>query len=280
MCPVKLEEKLESSAKKDTLPKVIIPVHYAGQSCDMKIISNLCRRFGIKIIEDASHAIGATYLDSKVGSCLYSDIAVFSFHPVKIITTGEGGMVLTNSGKLAQRASRLRSHGTSTDKKFFDSRPSREIWNYQQIELGFNYRMTDIQAALGISQLKQIDQIIKLRRNIARIYNEKLKNLNITLPFQASYGQSSFHLYPILINNDARNGQKKIYSYLRECNIGVNIHYIPVHRQPFYENMGFQRGDFPIAEDYFKKTISLPIFPSISKNEIEFVISKLNKILS
>jgi UDP-4-amino-4,6-dideoxy-N-acetyl-beta-L-altrosamine transaminase len=276
-----LEKKLAHAKIKKKLPKLIIAVHYAGQPCDIIKIHKLSKLYGFKIIEDASHAIGATYKKIQVGSCKHSQITVFSFHPVKIITTGEGGMALTNDTALAERMYRLRTHGITKKKKTMKHRPSNEIWNYQQIELGFNYRMSDIQAGLGLSQLKRLDKFIARRRKIAKIYNKELKNLKIILPWQPPNTYSSYHLYPIRIQKKlSQKTQKQVYNYLRSKGIGVNLLYIPVHRQPYYESLGFKKGDFPEAEKFHEENLSLPIFFQITKAEINFVVKSLNRILN
>ena len=237
-----LKEKLIYAEKVGKLPKIVIPVHFAGQPCDMVSIYELSKRFGFKIIEDASHAIGASYDKFKVGSCVHSDITVFSFHPVKIITTAEGGMALTNDKKISEKLYRLRSHGITNDKNKMETRPKDEIWNYQQIELGYNYRMNDIQAALGLSQMKRLDKYINRRHEIVNHYNTELKNFPLTLPWQSPSSYSSYHLYPILIKKKpGLKSQIQVYNELIENNISANLHYIPVHRHPYYKNLGFKR---------------------------------------
>ena len=275
-----LTQKLEESDKLGKLPKVVIPVHFAGQPCDMQSIYELSKRYGFKIIEDASHAIGSTYKKLKVGSCTYSDITVFSFHPVKIITTAEGGMALTNDKEIADKIYRLRTHGITRDIEKMKKRSVDEIWNYQQIDLGFNYRMNDIQAALGLSQLKRLDEYVDRRNKLAENYHTKLKNLNITLPFQSAESYSSYHLYPILVENNLNNmSQKKIYQKLRQNKIFVNLHYVPVHRHPYYEILGFKKNDFPEAEKFHQKALSIPMYASLKREEQEYVIKTLNKII-
>jgi len=271
-----LSEKLIKAEKLGRLPKVLIPVHFAGQPCDMPAIYDLSIRYGFKIIEDASHAIGSSYNKIKVGSCNHSDITVFSFHPVKIITTAEGGMALTNNKDIADKISRLRTHGITTDKKLMQKRPEKEIWNYQQIELGFNYRMNDIQAALGINQMKRLDDYVKSRHKIAKIYDKELDKISIKKPFQSPTNYSSFHLYPIRIKENFKGlTQKKIYNILQKNNIAVNLHYIPVHRHPYYENLGFKKNDFPESEKFHKEVVSLPIFPKLSSEQQKIVIEHL-----
>ena len=276
-----LSEKLIKADKLGKLPKIVVPVHFAGQPCDMISIYDLSKRYGFKIIEDASHAIGASYNKIKVGSCTHSDITVFSFHPVKIITTAEGGMALTNNKDIADKISRLRTHGITNDKKKMEERPKNEIWNYQQIELGFNYRMNDLQAALGLNQMKRLDQYIKRRHKIAEHYDIKLKNLPLITPWQLPYVYSSYHLYPILIkDNLSPKTQRQVYDELIKNNIMVNLHYIPVHRQPYYENLGFKKNDFPIAEKLHKEIISIPIYPSIQVEQQDYVLETLKKVIN
>lgn len=275
-----LSTKLEKAEKLGKLPKIVIPVHYAGQSCDMSAIHKLSKKYGFKIIEDASHAAGGSYKNSKIGSCTFSDVTIFSFHPVKIITTAEGGMALTNNQEIADKMMRLRTHGITNDKKTMSQQSTDEIWNYQQIELGFNYRMNDIQAALGLSQMKKLDDYVKLRHKIAKVYDEELKALPIKLPFQASETYSSYHLYPIrILNLEKKNNQKQIYCNLKEKNIGVNMHYIPVHRHPYYESLGFKKNDFPEAERFHREAISISIYPLLSKNNQDYIIKNLKKFL-
>lgn len=276
----KLAEKLEQAEASGNLPKVVIPVHLCGQSCEMVEIHALGQRYGFKIIEDASHAIGSRYQDKSVGNCCYSDITVFSFHPVKIITTGEGGMALTNDPVLVNKMRRLRSHGITSTPGEMDARPATEIWNYQQIGLGFNYRMTDIQAALGLSQMKRLDEFIASRHKIAKRYDETLASLPIQAPWQHSDAYSSYHLYPIRVNaNKSHKTQRDIYDALQGDGINVNLHYIPVYRQPYYEKIGFVRGYCPEAEKYFSEVISLPIYPTLNIEQQDRVIGSLQKSL-
>jgi len=280
MCVDALSAKLIEAEKLGKLPKIVIPVHFAGQSCDMGKIYELSKKYGFKIIEDASHAIGASYHDIKIGSCKYSDITIFSFHPVKIITTGEGGMALTNDEKLSNHMRRLSTHGITKDKELMHPRPNDEIWNYQQIELGFNYRLTDIQAALGLSQLKRVDVYVKIRNKIAEFYNSELNTLNIQLPFHSPKTYSSYHLYPIRIkNNLTPKTQQQIYDALWDKDIAANLLYIPVHRQPYYENLGFKSGDFPQAEQFHREVICLPMFPKLTKEQQTKVVKSLKLIL-
>jgi UDP-4-amino-4,6-dideoxy-N-acetyl-beta-L-altrosamine transaminase len=275
-----LSEKLEKAEKIGRLPKIVIPVHFAGQPCDMPAIYDLSKRYGFKIIEDASHAIGASYKKIKVGSCVHSDIAVFSFHPVKIITTAEGGMALSNNQDIADKMIRLRTHGITTDKKKMKQHPKDEIWNYEQINLGFNYRMNDIQAALGLSQMKRLDHYVRSRHKIAKIYDVELVKLPIILPWQSPDNYSSYHLYSIRIKDNISNkNQKKIYDELRENKIGANLHYIPVHRHPYYENLGFKKNDFPESEKFHSETISISIYPSLTDEDQRYVVETLKKVI-
>lgn len=302
----RLVEKLEKAKAANRLPKLVIPVHFTGQPCDMPAIYKLSQQYGFKIIEDASHAIGASYIISsaarqspasviasseapsrstdriKVGSCTHSHITVFSFHPVKIITTGEGGVALTNNLELAEKMSRLRTHGITNNPDFMHSRPPDEIWNYQQIELGFNYRMTDLQAALGLSQLQRLGNFVNKRHEIAAAYNHALKDLPITTPWQNPTVYSSYHLYPIRVKAASLTNitQRQVYEGLRTMGIAVNLHYIPVHRHPYYEAIGFKAGDFPEAELFHKEAISLPIYPGLSSSDQTHVIQTLNSVLA
>ena len=276
-----LSEKLIQAEKTGKLPKVVVPVHFAGQPCDMIAIHNLSKHYGFKILEDASHAIGASYDNIKIGSCKHSDITVFSFHPVKIITTAEGGMALTNNRVIAEKLLRLRTHGITNDKTKMEERPKIEIWNYQQIDLGYNYRMNDIQAALGLNQLKRLDKFVKQRHEIADYYNVKLKSLPLTTPWQSPNVYSSYHLYPILIKpNYILQLQKLVYNELRKNGILVNLHYIPVHRHPYYEKLGFNKNDFPISEKLYQEIISIPMYQKIQNQHKEYVVETLKKAIT
>ena len=277
----KLRDKLKKAKIINRLPKIVIPVHFAGQPCDMEAIYKLSLHYGFKIIEDASHAIGATYNRIKVGSCQHSDITVFSFHPVKIITTAEGGMALTNKKKLESKIRRLSTHGITKDKSIMFPRPKDEIWNYQQIQLGFNYRMNDIQAALGLSQMQRLDFHVSRRREIADYYNKKFKNSSIIIPWQLPNTFSTYHLYVIYINDKSYEGlQKKIYKKLHQNGIAANLHYIPVHRQPYYEKLGFKKGDFIQSEKFHRNALSLPIFPTLKKSECKKVVDVIFEIIN
>jgi len=274
-----LEKKLIQAKKENKLPKLVIPVHFAGQSCDMKKIYSLGQEYGFKIIEDASHAIGARYLKSQVGSCKYSDITVFSFHPVKIITTAEGGIATTKSKKLANKMKLLRSHGITRDKGLMTGGSDGD-WYYQQVDLGFNYRMNELQAALGSSQLNRVEEFISNRKKIKERYDSLLTDLPIVKPYQNQNCYSSFHLYPIQIDlNFVAKSRKNIFDTLRSRGIGVNVHYIPIHIQPYYSRLGFKTGDFPNAEAFYKKAISIPIFQSMTLVQQDEVISSIKAVL-
>lgn len=275
LSPTALAAKLEQAAASGRLPKVVIPVHFAGQPCDMEAIAALGQRYGFRIIEDASHAIGGRYRGEAIGNCRYSDITVFSFHPVKIITTGEGGLATTQDPTLAERMARLRSHGITRDPAGMQGKPEGP-WYYQQIELGFNYRLTDIQAALGQSQLQRVDDYVARRQRLAARYDRGLADLPLRLPYRDPGHQSALHLYPIQVLKDRR----PIFEALRLADIGVNVHYIPVHTQPDYGQFGFQRGDFPQAEAYYDHAISLPLFPTMTETEQDRVMAVLTAALA
>lgn len=275
-----LKNKLKQAEQQGKLPKIIIPVHFAGQSCEMREIRQLADRYGFKIIEDASHAIGGRYLDEPVGNCSYSHITVFSFHPVKIITTAEGGMATTNDAELAVRMQRLRSHGITRDPEYMEGGIDGP-WSYQQIELGYNYRMTDIQAALGHSQLQRLDQYIERRHQIKALYDKLLDALPLITPWQHPDSYSAFHLYPIQIDTQKCDKDRAgIFEGLRAADIGVNVHYIPVHTQPYYQRMGFRSGDFPRAEDYYRQTITIPMFATLDAEHQNQVIKEINNAFS
>ena len=277
LCPEALKKKLIKAKELGKLPKIVIPVHLCGQSCDMKSIYKLSKEYGFKIIEDASHAIGGKYLNEPIGNCKYSDITVFSFHPVKIITTGEGGMALTNNNKLFKHMSLLRSHGITRDPSQMTKQADGD-WYYQQIELGYNYRMTDIQAALGVSQLKRLDDYVSRRHELSTRYNELLKGFPLVIPYQYSDGYSAFHLYIIRLKN--RDKHKQVFEYLRKNGIGVNLHYIPVYHQPYYEAMGFKKGYCLEAENYYNEAISLPMYATLSEAEQDKVAAVLHEALN
>jgi UDP-4-amino-4,6-dideoxy-N-acetyl-beta-L-altrosamine transaminase len=274
-----LERKLIQAKQDNKLPKIVISVHFAGQSCDMKKIHSLSQEYGFSIIEDASHAIGGKYLDKPIGSCQYSDITVFSFHPVKIITTAEGGVATTNSKTISEKMQLLRSHGITRDQTLM-SKKSDGDWYYQQTTLGFNYRMTELQAALGVSQMNRLDEFIVKRHSLQKRYDQLLSGLPIITPHQSRFSHSALHLYPIQIDiKNIEKDREQIFNALRESNIGVNVHYIPVHTQPYYLEMGFKFGDFPVAESYYSKTISLPLFSQLSFDDQNVVVSTLKTIL-
>lgn len=273
-----LEQKLAVQAN-NSLPKVVVPVHFAGQSCDMAKVAALAQRYGFTVIEDASHAIGASYRGRPVGGCEFSDMAVFSFHPVKIITTGEGGMVLTNQTELYEKLVRLRSHGITRNPDHMVGE-SHGPWYYQQLELGFNYRMTDIQAALGVSQMERLSAFVERRRLLAKRYHERLADLPVRWPFQRSEAESSWHLYVIRLQLDQiRLSHCQVFKALREKGIGVNLHYIPVHTQPYYQNLGFKWGDFPEAEQYYQEAISLPLYFGLTEADQDRVVSTLKQVI-
>lgn len=275
-----LEQKLIDAKAQNKLPKIVIPVHFAGQSCDMKRIYELSEKYGFSIIEDASHAIGGRYLDKPIGNCEYSDICVFSFHPVKIITTAEGGLATTNNAEVAERMALLRSHGITRNPDLMTKEPDGG-WYYQQVDLGFNYRMTDIQAALGVSQMQHLDEFVARRHQLRQRYDDLLSGLPVITPHQAEYNYSALHLYPIQLElEQLGRSHGQVFRELRENELGVNVHYIPVHTQPFYENMGFNAGDYPNAEHYYQRAISIPLFPAMTEEEQEQVVTLLAEVIS
>jgi len=259
---------------------VVIPVHLCGQSCEMKVIHELSRRYGFHLIEDASHAIGGRYRDVPIGCCRYSDITVFSFHPVKIITTGEGGMALTNDAELAARMIRLRSHGIIRDPAEMEKEPDGP-WYYEQVELGYNYRMSDLQAALGISQMDRLCQFVERRQTLARRYDRLLADFPVQPLWQHPDCQSSRHLYVIRLRlDDMGVTHREVFTALREHGIGVQLHYIPLYRQPYYQKMGFARERYPQAEQYYAEAISLPLFPALTEDEQDKVVDTLHRVVS
>lgn len=275
-----LANKLEIAKRVGTLPKVVIPVHLCGQSCDMKELHSLSQKYNFKILEDASHAIGGRYLDRPIGGCEFSDITVFSFHPVKIITTGEGGMAVTNNYELAKKLRKLRSHGITSSSDEMSPRPSSEIWNYQQIDLGFNYRMTDLQAALGCSQMQRLDEFVAKRHVLAARYDSELKDLPLTIPFQTDSCYSSYHLYVIRLDlQNLKVSQRQFYEALHAKEIFVNLHYIPVYRQPFYEKLGFAPGHCVESEKYFSEAISIPIYSDLTDVQQTTVINAIRLLV-
>lgn len=277
-----LKQKLKNAENEGKLPKIVMPVHYGGQSCEMAAIYKLSQLYQFRVIEDASHALGGKYKNTKVGSCVYSDITVFSFHPVKMITTAEGGMAVTNCENLFNRLKLFQNHGVTRNECLMEKRSKEEIWNYQQIVLGFNYRMSDVHAALGLNQLKSLNKFVKRRNEIAEYYTDNLEYLNITCPKILQDILSTFHLYPIRVKKTGKNSvsQKWLYNVMQDENINVNVHYIPVHRHPWFEKLGFKKGDFPEAERLFKEVLTIPIFPTLSKQEINHVIRVLKRHLS
>jgi UDP-4-amino-4,6-dideoxy-N-acetyl-beta-L-altrosamine transaminase len=274
-----LAAKLQVAEQSGTLPKVVVPVHFAGQPCDMQGIQALARRYGFKVIEDASHAIGGRYRGGRVGNCAYSDITVFSFHPVKIITTAEGGMALTNSAELAARMRCLRSHGVVRDPDRMES-PPPGAWYYEQCELGFNYRMPDVLGALGLSQHRRLDEFLARRRRIAHHYDESLASLPLVLPFEHADASSALHLYVVQIDpRRSHVDRATAFRRLRAAGIGVSVHYIPVHTQPYYRRLGFRAGMYPTAESYYQHAMSLPMFVGLTDDQIEQVVCALRESL-
>lgn len=275
----RLEEKLLRAEREHKLPKVLVPVHFAGQSCDMEAIAALAKRFGFAVIEDASHAIGGRYKDARVGACAFSDMTVFSFHPVKIVTTGEGGMVLTNRKDLHERLLLLRSHGITRDPAAM-SEPAHGPWYYQQVALGFNYRMTDIQAALGASQMRRLGEFVEKRQRLAQRYDCLLADLPVITPARNADAYSACHLYVIRLQLPRlRKSHAEIFTELRSRGIGVNLHYIPVHTQPHYAQLGFLPGDFPEAERYYAEAISLPLYAALDEGQQDAVVQALKDTL-
>ena len=280
LCAKQLEKKLIAAQKVGKLPKIVIPVHFSGQSCDMQAIHELAKKYGFKIIEDASHAIGGKYQDAPIGNSRYSDITIFSFHPVKIVTTAEGGMAVTNNAKLAEQLNLLRSHGITRDEELM-TKAADGPWYYQQIELGYNYRMTELQAALGLSQMQRLEEFVIKRHELASRYDNLLHDLPITLPWQHPDSYSARHLYVIRLQLEQINiTHLDVFNALRAAGIQVNLHYIPVHMQPYYQKMGFASGQFPEAEKYYKEAISIPLFSAMTEGQQDTVCSTLKTILS
>ncbi len=279
LCPQALETKLIAAERNGKLPKVLVAVHLCGQPCDMQAIHTLSQRYGFNVIEDASHAIGGQYKGEYIGNGRYSDITVFSFHPVKIITTAEGGMALTNDNLLAEKMNLYRSHGVTRDQHLMTHEPDGP-WYYQQVALGFNYRMTELQAALGISQLERLDAFVARRHRLADRYNTLLQNLPLTRPWQHPDSYSGLHLYVIRLQLDKiGKSHRQVFEELREQGIGVNLHYIPVHTQPYYQQMGFKASDYPQAEQYYREAISLPMFQGMTETQQDEVVQTLKKVL-
>lgn len=275
--PEALEAKLVQAERDGRLPKVVVPVHLCGQPCDMRAIHALGQRYGFRIVEDASHAIGARYLGEPVGNGRYSDITVFSFHPVKIITSAEGGMAVTNDPALADAMRLYRSHGITRDPALMTHAPDGD-WYYQQVALGYNYRLTELQAALGLSQSDRIDEYVRRRHDIARSYDERLAQLPLSLPWQHPDGLSALHLYVVRL--DDGSGHSAAFARLRAAGVGVNLHYIPVHTQPYYRALGFSPGDFPESERYYAEAISLPMFPTMREEDIATVVAAVAQAVS
>ncbi|NOJ09989.1 UDP-4-amino-4,6-dideoxy-N-acetyl-beta-L-altrosamine transaminase [Vibrio splendidus] len=280
MCPKKLEQKLITAKATGTLPKVVVPVHLCGQPCDMESIAKLAKEYGFKVIEDASHAIGGRYQDQSIGNCEHSDITVFSFHPVKIVTTAEGGAALTNQKELADKMALLRSHGITRDPEMM-TEASHGGWYYQQVDLGFNYRMTELQAALGVTQMQRLDEFVAARHVLSKRYNQMLSELPLVLPYQLENTYSGLHLFVIRLKLDEISlTHKQVFDALRENGIGVNLHYIPVHTQPYYQAMGFTEGDFPESERYYQEAISLPMFHGMTEEQQNTVVRVVTEILT
>ena len=274
-----LEQKLQEAKRLGRLPKIVVPVHMAGQSCDMRAIKKLSEEYGFTLLEDASHCVGADYADTKVGSCAYSDMAVLSFHPVKIITTGEGGMVLTNDAALYEQLCLYRSHGITRDPKHM-TKESDGDWYYQQVALGFNYRMTDIQAALGASQMDRLDEFVARRRALAARYDALLRDLPLKTPFVLDGAQPSWHLYIVRIDFDrVHKTKQQIFTEMRARGIALNLHYIPVHTQPYYEALGFHAEDCPAAVEYYREALTLPLYPCMTDAEQEMAAWALREVL-
>lgn len=274
-----LEQRLRAARTNGQLPKLVVPVHFAGQSCDMARIAELAREYGFSVIEDAAHAIGARYQGAPVGGCRFSAMTVFSFHPVKIVTSGEGGMVLTNSDTLYRQLLLLRSHGITRAPEQLQG-ASDGPWYYEQQALGFNYRITDIQAALGASQMGRIDAFVARRQQLARRYDALLADLPLVLPHCHPDAESATHLYVVRLRLDrVKASQRQVFEALRARAIGVNLHYIPVHTQPYYRELGFAAGDFPQAEQYYREALTLPLFPGLSEAEQDQVVHALHEVL-
>jgi UDP-4-amino-4,6-dideoxy-N-acetyl-beta-L-altrosamine transaminase len=279
LCPQRLTEKLIQAAAIGKLPKVVIPVHMTGHPCDMAPIARLANEYGFRVIEDASHAIGARYRDSVIGDCRYSDITIFSFHPVKIVTTAEGGMATTNDPELARKMAMLRSHGITRDTSRW-LRQDEGAWYYEQQALGLNYRLTDMQAALGTRQLSNLDTWIERRHQIADRYDFELADLPIVLPVREQWAHSALHLYVVQIDPArAKIDRRQFFDGLRSAGIGVNVHYIPVHLQPDFMSLGFAEGDFPISESYYAQCVSLPMYATLSENQQGEVIKQIRRLL-
>lgn len=275
--PAQIEQKITDKTK------VLVPVHYAGQSCDMKAIYKIARKHKLRVIEDAAHAIGSEYLGKKVGSCQYSDLCMFSFHPVKTITTGEGGAVTTNNKQLYERMLMLRTHGITKDQDTFTHKDKKDIgpWSYEMQTLGYNYRLTDIQAALGLSQLKRLDRFVEKRRQIVDTYNQAFASIEgLQTLEEKAYSQAAWHLYPLLIDFEHFNITKQeFFAQMKQSGILPQVHYIPVHQQPYYQNLGWENGDLPKSEAFYNQEVSLPLYYLFTKKDVQYVISTVKKIL-
>jgi UDP-4-amino-4,6-dideoxy-N-acetyl-beta-L-altrosamine transaminase len=272
-----LREKLEAAARNSTLPDVVIPVDFAGLPCDLREIRELADRFGFRILQDASHAVGASYLGRPVGSA-YADVSVFSFHAVKVITTAEGGMLTTRDPTIARMLRLLRSHGMTRDRDDLQRRPEGS-WVYEQHVLGFNYRMTDLQAALGLSQLKRLPQLRRARVERANRYDDLLRDLPLQLPPRLADRECAWHLYAVEIGAGSRRSRAEVFERMRDEGIGVNVHYIPIHMQPYYQARGFRPGDFPNAEHYYAGAVSIPLFPKMTDEQQRHVADVLRSAL-
>ena len=273
-----LELKLTQAARTGRLPKVLVPVHLCGSSCNMTAIADLASQYNVTIVEDASHAIGGQYRGEPVGNCRYSAVTVFSFHPVKIITTAEGGLATTNDPKIAQRMEDLRSHGITKDETRFEQ-PAQGPWTYEQQELGYNYRMTDIQAALGLSQLAKLGSVVKERQRLLSAYQERLISLPVSLLEIPEDVSSALHLAVIRLHNTDPAHHRRVFEGLRKAGIGVQLHYSPVHLQPYYRRQGFKAGDFPAAEKYSRNAITLPLYPGLTEKDLDRVVGTLSYLL-
>ncbi len=280
MSTAALAKKLQQAEKQERLPKIVIPVHFAGLSCDMEGIARLAKQYGFYVIEDACHALGGRYQLDFIGCCRYSDITVFSYHPVKMITTAEGGMAVTQQAHLAEKMQRLRSHGITRDPGQMTTSPDGP-WFYQQIDLGFNYRLTDMQAALGLSQLTRLAEFVARRHTVFQHYQSLLKDSPVIFQQQPEACYSSLHLLVVrLQSNRLSKTRRQVFEWLRQAEIGVNVHYIPVHLQPYFQKMGFQPGDFPEVEAYYQDAMTLPLFPALTEEQVHFVVDRLNEVLN
>lgn len=278
LCPKQLEQKLICAKQAGKLPKALVAVHMGGLSCDMAAIAKLAQQYDFKVIEDASHAIGGSYQNHKVGSCQYSDISIFSFHPVKIITSGEGGMAVTNDKTLAERMAQLRSHGVTRNPELIQAHDEGP-WYYEQLALGYNYRITDLQAALGLSQLERLDQFIEQRHQLVKQYQSAFTNLPLQLQQVPSDCVSAYHLFLINLTPNAQVTRRELYDHLKAKGINVNVHYIPVHTQPYYQSLGFKAGDFPNAENYYQLALTLPLYPDLQPEQQQHVINSVKELL-